>query len=293
MDDPDEEGLTHYGQTLSLADDFDAGDLGVETESDEGTSPRTQRTVPYEPRESDNESESERSSVIKKSKSEVMKEVIAKSKFYKLERQAMKRADESVVDELNQQENIDELYDELNTITDVGNTQRSAEDQSYEQQVRELAFERRAKPADRTKTEEELLLEKEESRRLLEQDRYSRMAGSDENEDERFSDVSNHEENQMESGNESEANDMEEFGIHFNPDKSNRQMIEDDAIMSIISSSGSNKSSRITTQSKESNNDIVSCPQSSVELSLLFDQFKEKEKSEVVALVLSSFEQRN
>ena len=60
-------------------------------------------------------------------------------------------------------------------------------DQSYDQFVRELAFEKRAKPKDRTKTEEELALEEKEALERAEESRLQRMMGieddSGENED--------------------------------------------------------------------------------------------------------------
>jgi len=53
------------------------------------------------------------------------------------------------------------------------------EDQEYDKAVRELAFEQRAKPKDRTKTEEELALEEKEALERAERKRQRRMRGED------------------------------------------------------------------------------------------------------------------
>lgn len=52
-------------------------------------------------------------------------------------------------------------------------------DQEYDKAVRELAFEQRAKPKDRTKTEEELALEEKQALERAERKRQKRMWGED------------------------------------------------------------------------------------------------------------------
>lgn len=54
-----------------------------------------------------------------------------------------------------------------------------ADDQEYDKAVRELAFEQRAKPKDRTKTEEELALEEKQALERAERKRQRRMRGED------------------------------------------------------------------------------------------------------------------
>lgn len=54
---------------------------------------------------------------------------------------------------------------------------KSADDKDYDQHVRELALDKRAKPKDRTKTEEELALEAKESLEKAERKRMKRMMG--------------------------------------------------------------------------------------------------------------------
>ena len=58
-----------------------------------------------------------------------------------------------------------------------------AQDDDYDQHVRELAFDKRAKPKDRTKTEEELALEEKESLEKAERARRRRMLGLEEESD--------------------------------------------------------------------------------------------------------------
>ena len=57
-------------------------------------------------------------------------------------------------------------------------------DNDYDQHVRELAYDKRAKPKDRTKTEEELALEAKEALEKAERRRRRRMLGLDESESE-------------------------------------------------------------------------------------------------------------
>ena len=62
----------------------------------------------------------------------------------------------------------------------------NADDQEYDKAVRELAFEQRAKPKDRTKTDEELALEQKQTLEREERKRQRRMQGEDsDSEDER------------------------------------------------------------------------------------------------------------
>ena len=56
------------------------------------------------------------------------------------------------------------------------------QDQDYDHHVRELAFDKRSKPKDRTKSEEELVLEQKEALEKAERKRQRRMLGLDESE---------------------------------------------------------------------------------------------------------------
>lgn len=110
----------------------------------------------------------------KKSKREVMAEIIAKSKFHRKERQ---RAFEKT------QEEIMDLDDEFGDVVGALQGQRgpaaftpkSQQDIEYDAKMRELTYDRRSVPADRTKTEEEIAEEHKKKMQQLEQDRINRM----------------------------------------------------------------------------------------------------------------------
>jgi nucleolar protein 14 len=122
----------------------------------------------------------------KKSKQEVMAEVMAKSKSYKAERQHQNDLDADLRDELDG--DINDLRALLNEAPaeEVSFRQKALsnrDDAEYGQFVRELAFEARAKPKDRTKTEDELAIEEKERLEKAEAKRLRRMRG-EESEDE-------------------------------------------------------------------------------------------------------------
>ncbi|WLF79927.1 nucleolar complex protein 14 [Lodderomyces elongisporus] len=155
-DDEDEDGgfqLTHSGQALSLDDE---------------------ETVKYV-----DEDQMVEGPPRKKTKAEVMKEVIAKSKFYKQQRQRDYAKTQNQIDELD--EDFGDIMDDLrNTQKGVAKPQfstKTPEEIAYDNKVRELTYDRRAVPADRTKTDEELQKEHEEKIKKLEQDRLRRMEG--------------------------------------------------------------------------------------------------------------------
>lgn len=120
-----------------------------------------------------------------------MSEIIAKSKEYKMERQREKEADAEMREELD--ENLDDIRALIagGTATvkpevQLPGTQRTApavadqiNDDGYDQFVRSLAFDARAKPKDRTKTEEEQALEEKERLEAAEAKRLRRMRGED------------------------------------------------------------------------------------------------------------------
>ena len=122
---------------------------------------------------------------VPRSKNEVMKEIIAKSKLAKYERQKQKDADEEMRMELDE-----ELGDIRSLLfTRPADTQRQEEPKlaetkgdEYDAFVREMAFERRAKPQDRLKTTEELMEEQAKRLREAEEKRQRRMRGEQDEE---------------------------------------------------------------------------------------------------------------
>ncbi|KAH7887461.1 Nop14-like protein [Phlebopus sp. FC_14] len=199
----DEEELTHYGQSLSKLDDFDDVGLPMD-EDDEEESQLDRETVKHAHFGGFNDEEGpeeDEEPGRKKSKAEVMAEVIAKSKEHKMLRQMEKEKEENIRHQLDQ--DFDSLRTLLyapdptlnesaaiplgGTVGSLGNKQEDGKDAlDYDKQVRELAFDKRAKPKDRTKTEEELALEQKEALEQAERQRRRRMLGeeADESDDE-------------------------------------------------------------------------------------------------------------
>ncbi|KAG6832346.1 hypothetical protein H0H87_001810 [Tephrocybe sp. NHM501043] len=199
----DEDELTHYGQSLSKLDDFDNVGLGL-GDDEEDTGKIDADVVKhthfggFEEEEDDESEEPAR----KKSKAEVMAEVMAKSKEHKLRRQMEREQEDNVRHELDQ--DFDALRaliyapDPSSTGSNsvplggaVAETSSKAAvlilptaPEDYDQHVRELAFEKRAKPKDRTKTEEEIALEEKEALEKAERRRRRRMLGLEESDSE-------------------------------------------------------------------------------------------------------------
>ncbi|KAH8118427.1 Nop14-like protein [Phellopilus nigrolimitatus] len=185
----DEDDLTHYGQSLSRLDDFDDAGLGLDADDDADESDgkidrQTVKNVHFGGFDDDDEEEDEEGQPPrKKSKAEVMAEVIAKSKQHKYERQSQKQEDADTRHQLDQE--LDDIRGLLFAGTDADGVstklanQNKHEDQDYDQHVRELALDKRARPKDRTKTEEELALETKESLESAERKRQRRMMGED------------------------------------------------------------------------------------------------------------------
>ncbi|KAJ5166562.1 uncharacterized protein N7482_005343 [Penicillium canariense] len=238
-EDDEEFQLTHMGQSLTLdganMDDFDGGDLdGAESEEEESRKRKrlgedeedVEDFIDYGEEGGD---EPDR----KKSKAEVMKEVIAKSKFYKAERQKAKEDDDDLRDELDQE--LPDLFEALRGIKapakpepprqdlDTMNPERAAmlqepegknTEKEYDQRLKQLTFDKRSKPTDRTKTEEEKVEEEAERLKKLEEDRLRRMRGeqlSDEEEEESDKDSFFQGDEEDE---ESEIDDAAAFGLH-------------------------------------------------------------------------------
>ncbi|KAG6866122.1 hypothetical protein C0991_008430 [Blastosporella zonata] len=198
----DEDELTHYGQSLSKLDDFDNVGLGLD-DDEEDTGKIDADVVKhthfggFDDEDEDDSEEPAR----KKSKAEVMAEVMAKSKEHKLRRQMEREQEDNVRHELDQDFEAlraliyapDPSSTGSNSIPLGTTTAASAQPavltlptapEDYDQHVRELAFEKRAKPKDRTKTEEELAQEEKEALEKAERRRRKRMLGLEESDSE-------------------------------------------------------------------------------------------------------------
>ncbi|EER28640.1 nucleolar complex protein 14 [Coccidioides posadasii str. Silveira] len=231
-DDEDEEMLlTHGGQALSfdkeLGDDFDEGDLrDSEDDSESGRNNKRKRLVEEDDMEglagqSDDEEQPER----KKSKQEVMKEIIAKSKQYKYERQKAKEDDDDLRATLDQ--GLPSIFEMMRGIKApepplqeqrpdpmmnpdraalLNGKDRDAADKEYDQRLKQMAFDKRSQPADRTKTEEEIAEEEATRLRQLEKERLRRMHGED--------DEGSADEGGADLDDDAEVDDAKPFGLH-------------------------------------------------------------------------------
>ncbi|EIW69706.1 hypothetical protein TREMEDRAFT_20830, partial [Tremella mesenterica DSM 1558] len=188
-------GLTHGGRSvLDLpTDDFVKQGLAEEDEEGKGTvDAKTVHRVHFGGFEREGEEDGEER---KKSKAEVMSELIAKSKGYKHERQQQKELDIDLREELD--EDIDELRALLqdsapasgpSTLSRRMQLLKEQDEQdadgNYDQVVKTLAFDARAKPKNRTKTEEELAVEEKERLEEAEAKRLKRMRGEPDSDEE-------------------------------------------------------------------------------------------------------------
>jgi nucleolar protein 14 len=205
LEDEEEEGLTHMGESLSLDgprldDDFDEGDLTQSDADDDGTEDRRsslkrRRDSLIEQLEG-MEAEAEEEPGRKRSKQEIMKEVMAKSKLYKYERQAAKEEDDDIREQLDQE--LPEIHALLrgvapppkqNALESQGmNPERAAllrgEDKGrletdYDVRLKQLKGDKRSQPTERTKTEEEAAAEEAHRLQELEARRLRRMKGEE------------------------------------------------------------------------------------------------------------------
>ncbi|PGH10091.1 nucleolar protein 14 [Blastomyces parvus] len=232
-DDEDEMQLTHLGQTITFdkenEDDFEEDDLNAADEDGESEKARKRRRNAEEDdmeglaEDSEEEGQPER----KKSKNEVMKELIAKSKFHKYERQKAKEDDDDLRASLDK--GLPEIFEIMRGVkkpepeplpqpdlTATMNPDRAAllngkdrdeADKEYDQRLKQMTYDKRAKPLDRTKTEEEKVEEEAGRLRQLEKERLRRMQGATDD----LSEEDNGGDEDMED--DSEPDDAKAFGL--------------------------------------------------------------------------------
>ncbi|KAJ2432062.1 nucleolar complex protein 14 [Coemansia sp. RSA 2531] len=179
--------LTHYGQSISEMDEFN--DLGGDDDDEDGTGAlggadvSTAHFGGFETAGGEGDGPAR-----KKTKAEVMQEIIAKSKMHKQERQLIKEQDEDIRRELDDDfESVRAmLFDDDNSkpmmsaaAGDIGSSVKPNDDggASYDSYVRELAYEQRARPQDRLKTEMEAAREEKDRLERAERHRQRRMEG--------------------------------------------------------------------------------------------------------------------
>lgn len=210
LEDDDEPVLTHGGKSFEFDEDGELKDDFNEEFSDSGSDMsdleehNRKRLKRLRDQVEANEAGDNKEPERKKSKKEVMEEVIAKSKLHKYERQAAKEDDEDLRLELDKEtadirsllmgqrikKNGETPHDgtkDDNRSAAVAGLDRDAFEKDYDLAVRKMIQDKRAKPTMRTKTDEEVAEKEAERLRELEEKRLKRMRGeevSDSEEDE-------------------------------------------------------------------------------------------------------------
>jgi nucleolar protein 14 len=211
-DGDDEVQLTHGGQSLTFDheigdEDYDAASISGSSDGEDGFLKRKRRREDVDGEGEVDAAPEEEQPERKKSKAEVMKEVIAKSKLHKYERQAQKEDDDELREELDKDLNdvLAALRGHMNKKPEaeppkdepkgdfamnadraalLAGSSQAAKDKEYDTRVRQMLQDARAKPTERTKTEEEKAREEAKRLKELEQKRMKRMRGEPTSDDE-------------------------------------------------------------------------------------------------------------
>ena len=187
-EDNDEFSLTHGGKSIEKMDDDELENYDQDYDQDEENESYNSRGKSGQlDRDLVSHGHFGSGGVLddKKSKSDVMKELIAKSKFYKLERQKIKEENEQLCEDVNEafaaiRGNLQVLRDEdRKKIREETVVDHMAVEDDYEATLKDLTFDPRSKPSDRTLTPEER--EDKEKKRLDEQTKalLERMQGTE------------------------------------------------------------------------------------------------------------------
>jgi len=212
LEEADEEGgLTHLGKAIDFADekalkdDFDADSLAGSDDEDrflKRRRPTEEVDGEDEVVEEDGEDQPDR----KRSRKEIMEEVVAKSKFHKYERQKAKEEDDDLRAELDSgmQDMLSLLMGHkpppkpvapkpapisseptmnADRLAMLQGKTRQQMDKEYDARMREMAMDQRAAPADRTKTAEEKAADEAKRLKELEESRQRRMRGEESDEE--------------------------------------------------------------------------------------------------------------
>ena len=213
-DTEEDQQLTHLGESLSFdrlerTDDFDDADLGRSDDDDQANGytderPRKRRRL-SDTDSSDEDSVKEDGVRLKrpKTKKEVMEEVIAKSKLHKYERQQAKEDDDDLRAELDK--GLPDLFALMqgnarphqpptmpptqstgmnpDRLALLNGKDRVQADKEYDERLRQMAMDQRAKPTVRTLTAEEKLQQEAQRLRELEEKRLRRMRGDTEDDE--------------------------------------------------------------------------------------------------------------
>jgi nucleolar protein 14 len=247
-DGDDEVQLTHGGETLTFdheigEEDYDAASVsGGSSDGEDGLLKRKRKAEDVDG-EVNEDAPKEDLPERKKSKAEVMKEVMAKSKLHKYERQAQKEDDDDLRVELDKDLNevLDAMRGHMNKKLEpeapkeapkndfainsdraalLAGTTQAQKDKEYDTRVRQMLQDARAKPTERTKTEEEKAREEAKRLKELEEKRMKRMRGEPTSDDEEEPQTNGGQDEEEDL--ESENDDAVEFGFKSAPQPSSR-----------------------------------------------------------------------
>ena len=211
LEDAEEDGeLTHFGKSLSFdkpdrAEDFNEVDIeGSDLDGPDDflkeRSHKRRRLSDTDATSEDSMTEPDSRAARPKSKKEVMEEVIAKSKLHKYERQQAKEDDDDLRAELDR--GLPDLFELMrgpprhappppvpnagmnpDRLALLNGKERAQADREYDERLRQMALDQRAKPTERTLTREEKLLQEAQKLKELEEKRLRRMRGEPEDSD--------------------------------------------------------------------------------------------------------------
>ncbi|EON64171.1 hypothetical protein W97_03401 [Coniosporium apollinis CBS 100218] len=255
LEEAEEEGqLTHLGRSLDVedgvggGDDFDEHSIGASDEDDDMMRPLKRRRESLEEDMDLPDAAQDGQPERKKTKAEVMKEVMAKSKLHKYERQQAKEEDDELREELDK--GMPEILAALmgqrkpnpppaiqpapapanadfsinpDRAALLNGMDRARADKEYDERLRQMAMDKRAAPTTRTKTEEEKIQEEAERLKELEEKRQRRMRGEEESDEEEPPQVDG-----LEAGDDPEGDDAAEFGFKAPPTGLRPEGVEDE-----------------------------------------------------------------
>ena len=209
----EDSNLTHLGQSLSfrkashqenVQDNLGISDDGSDDFEESGRSKKRRKLSPENGQRTEvSAMEHEMQPRPFKSKKEIMNEVIAKSKLHKYERQQAKEDGDDLRAELDK--GLPDLLAFMNGTprhlasqpveAPNGNMNpdraalldgkdRAQADKEYDERLRQMVFDQRSKPSERTLTEEEKLERHAQKLKELEEQRLRRMKGEEQSEDE-------------------------------------------------------------------------------------------------------------
>lgn len=247
LEDGEEELLTHGGRSLTgdgAIFDGNFSDLDDDSVDEDATGANMQplqRARHMQTEDAEATGQEADGPAVKKSRKEVMQEVMAKSKMFKAARQQAKEEDDDVREALDKDlpNLLAALRGEVKHVEAVGAGMHpdrlaqlggsGAADKTYDQSLRQMAMDKRAQPSERTKTEEEKAAAEAERLKQLEQQRLRRMRGEEDSDDEPITQPISHPEGDQDIEDDEENDEAAEFGLSTQPQsKSNVLDVEDE-----------------------------------------------------------------